>query len=98
MAEQASQQTAPGWDFLTNHAHVMLCVARDPGIRHRDLAAQIRAERAMVDARSSEVSSPARPFSASDGGGVQAEPAIHLLVRCAHYQAHPGPRGQVKLG
>jgi DNA-binding transcriptional ArsR family regulator len=26
------------WDFLTNHAHVLLCVARDPGIRLRDIA------------------------------------------------------------
>jgi hypothetical protein len=28
----------PRWDFLTNHAHVLLCVAQDPGIRLRDLA------------------------------------------------------------
>jgi len=27
--------------FLTNHAHVLLCVARDAGIRHRDLAEQV---------------------------------------------------------
>jgi hypothetical protein len=26
------------WDFLTNHAHVLLCVANDPGIRLRDIA------------------------------------------------------------
>ena len=26
------------WDFLTNHAHVLMCVARDPGIRLRDIA------------------------------------------------------------
>lgn len=31
----------PGWTFLTNHAHVLLCVARDPGIRHRDLADRV---------------------------------------------------------
>lgn len=30
-----------GWDFLTNHAHVLLCVARDPNIRLRDLADDI---------------------------------------------------------
>lgn len=29
------------WTFLTNHAHVLLCVARDPGIRHRDVAARV---------------------------------------------------------
>jgi DNA-binding MarR family transcriptional regulator len=41
MAEQDSQQTAPSWDFLTNHAHVLVCVARDPGIRLRDVAAAV---------------------------------------------------------
>ncbi|MEK6277807.1 MAG: winged helix-turn-helix transcriptional regulator [Actinomycetota bacterium] len=29
------------WDFLTNHAHVLLCVADDPGIRLRDIAAAV---------------------------------------------------------
>ena len=28
----------PRWDFLTNHGHVLVCVAHDPGIRLRDLA------------------------------------------------------------
>jgi predicted transcriptional regulator len=26
------------WDFLTNHAHVLMCVANDTGIRLRDIA------------------------------------------------------------
>ena len=26
------------WTFLTNHAHVLLCVARDPAARLRDVA------------------------------------------------------------
>ncbi len=29
------------WTFLTNHAHVLLCIARDPGIRLREVAAQV---------------------------------------------------------
>ena len=29
------------WTFLTNHAHVLLCVARDPGVRLRDVAEQV---------------------------------------------------------
>src|SRR6478752_9087100 len=32
---------ASGWDFLTNHAHVLLCVAHDPGIRLRDIATAV---------------------------------------------------------
>jgi DNA-binding MarR family transcriptional regulator len=26
------------WSFFTNHARVLICVARDPGVRLRDLA------------------------------------------------------------
>ncbi|MBA2349285.1 MAG: winged helix-turn-helix transcriptional regulator [Solirubrobacterales bacterium] len=29
------------WTFLTNHGHVLLCVARDPGVRHRDVAERV---------------------------------------------------------
>jgi DNA-binding IclR family transcriptional regulator len=29
------------WTFLTNHAHVLICVARDPGIRLRDVAEEV---------------------------------------------------------
>ena len=29
------------WVFLTNHAHVLLCVARDPESRARDIADQV---------------------------------------------------------
>jgi predicted ArsR family transcriptional regulator len=35
------QQGLPPWDFLTNHAHVLVCVADDPGIRLRDIAVAI---------------------------------------------------------
>ena len=29
------------WTFLTNHAHVLLCIARDPQARIRDLAERV---------------------------------------------------------
>jgi predicted DNA-binding transcriptional regulator YafY len=29
------------WSFLTNHARVLLCIARDPGVRLRDLSASL---------------------------------------------------------
>ena len=29
------------WDFLTNHAHVLLCLRRDPTARMRDVAAAV---------------------------------------------------------
>ena len=30
------------WSFFTNHARALICIARDPGIRLRDLAVAIR--------------------------------------------------------
>lgn len=43
---------APSWTFLTNHGHVLVCIARDPGVRGRDIAAQVgiteRAAQAIV--------------------------------------------------
>ncbi len=32
---------APRWTFLTNHGHVLLCLARSPGITLRDVAALV---------------------------------------------------------
>jgi hypothetical protein len=29
------------WSFFTNHARVLICIARDPGVRLRDLAVEI---------------------------------------------------------
>lgn len=29
------------WTFLTNHAHALICIARDPGIRLRDVAEHV---------------------------------------------------------
>jgi uncharacterized membrane protein len=39
--KQGSQASVPRWDFLTNHAHVLVCVAHDSGIRLRDIAAAV---------------------------------------------------------
>jgi hypothetical protein len=29
------------WTFLTNHAHVLVCISRDPGVRLRDVAERV---------------------------------------------------------
>jgi DNA-binding MarR family transcriptional regulator len=31
----------PAWSFFTNHARVLICISRDPGLRLRDLAAAL---------------------------------------------------------
>ena len=36
-----SENVAPRWNFLTNHARVLVCIADDPGLRLRDIAERI---------------------------------------------------------
>jgi DNA-binding IclR family transcriptional regulator len=31
----------PNWTFLSNHGQVLLCIARDPNVRLREIGAQI---------------------------------------------------------
>lgn len=37
----SSETPKPTWDFLTNHAKVLVCVAQDPGIRLREIATSV---------------------------------------------------------
>jgi DNA-binding Lrp family transcriptional regulator len=39
MAHDGDQR--PTWTFLTNHSHVLLCIAEDPEIRGRDIAQRV---------------------------------------------------------
>jgi DNA-binding MarR family transcriptional regulator len=39
--EPQTKTPAGSWRFLTNHAHVLLCIARDPRARARDIAEQV---------------------------------------------------------
>ncbi len=42
MASSDSERTeSPSWTFLTNHAHVLLCIAADPEVRLRDVALRV---------------------------------------------------------
>ena len=36
-----AERGAPGWTFLTNHAQVLVCIARDPGVRLRDIGERV---------------------------------------------------------
>lgn len=35
------QPHSNGWTFLTNHAHVLFCIAQDPEVRLRDVAIRV---------------------------------------------------------
>ena len=51
-AQPTTTPTARAWTFLTNHAHVLLVIAREPTARLRDVAASVgiteRAAQAIV--------------------------------------------------
>jgi hypothetical protein len=52
MAKNELSGARTGWTFLTNHAHVLVCVAEDADIRGRDIASLVgiteRAAQAIV--------------------------------------------------
>jgi predicted ArsR family transcriptional regulator len=41
MVGLAGDERERSWTFLTNHAHVLLCIASDPDARLRDVAAAV---------------------------------------------------------
>jgi len=47
-AEPAAVSGGPAWTFLTNHAHVLLCIYREPKSRLRDLALRVGITERMV--------------------------------------------------
>ena len=36
-----NMERGPEWTFLSNHAYVLLCIAREPGLRLRDVASRV---------------------------------------------------------
>jgi hypothetical protein len=36
-----AEETPPRWAFLTNHARALICIARDPGARLRDIGEHV---------------------------------------------------------
>ena len=36
-----AEETTPRWAFLTNHARVLICIARDPGARLREIGQHV---------------------------------------------------------
>jgi hypothetical protein len=41
MTPLRDNDSIPRWSFLTHHAHVLLCIAGDPGIRLRDIGGTV---------------------------------------------------------
>jgi predicted transcriptional regulator len=41
LGEHTSEHIRPRWTFLTNHAHVLVCIAEEPDVRGRDIAERV---------------------------------------------------------
>jgi DNA-binding IclR family transcriptional regulator len=41
LAKKSAQAEIPAWTFLTNHAHVLVCLAQDPAMRIQDVAERV---------------------------------------------------------
>lgn len=41
LSQNASRADDKPWRFLTNHTQVLLCIARDPNVRTRDIAEMV---------------------------------------------------------
>jgi DNA-binding MarR family transcriptional regulator len=41
LSHKSSQPDGKPWRFLTNHTQVLLCIARDPNVRTRDIAEMV---------------------------------------------------------
>jgi DNA-binding MarR family transcriptional regulator len=47
--KKSEQGQTSGWTFLSNHSHVIICLARDPEMRLRDIAVSVGiTERAAI--------------------------------------------------
>lgn len=64
------------WTFLTNHAHVLICIAREPDIRLRDIA-----DRVGITERSTH--------STVDDLAEHGYLTKTRVGRRTHYQVHP---------
>jgi len=40
-AGTGDESRSPGWTFLTNHSHVLICITEDPSTRARDIATSV---------------------------------------------------------
>ena len=85
------------WTFLTNHGHVLLCLAQSPGLRLRDVALQVGVTERAVQRIVADL---------EDGGyltrrrsGRQNEYEIDRDQPLRHpVEAHHSVRGLIALG
>ena len=85
------------WSFLTNYARVLLCIAHDPGVRLRDLAARTgiteRTAYGIVDTPGSPVRPLPSGVSRSTSGTIDTSSTSPRSLSRASDPGRPGPAG-----
>jgi MarR family len=69
------------WSFLTNHARALLCIAHDPGVRVRDLAAMVGVTERSAHAIVSDLVASGYVLKAKDGRRNRYRIQDHLPLR-----------------
>jgi len=70
-----AERAAAPWTFLTNHTHVLVCIAADPAVRIRDIAARVGVTERAVQRIISEL---------EEAGYLSHE----RIGRCNRYKVH----------
>jgi Mn-dependent DtxR family transcriptional regulator len=71
------------WGFLTNHGRVLLCIAHDPGVRLRDIAAELGITERTAYGIVTDLTDAGYVVKTKDGRRNQYEVQGHLPVRDA---------------
>jgi Winged helix DNA-binding domain len=66
------------WGFLTNHARVLLCIARDPGMRLRDVAARVDITERSAHAITTDLTAAGYLVKQKDGRRNRYQIQAHL--------------------
>ena len=68
------------WTFLTNHARVLLCIAHDPGMRLRDIAASVGITERSAYGIVSDLAEAGYVVKQRDGRRNRYQIQTHLLL------------------
>ena len=76
------------WGFLTNHARVLLCIADDPGVRLRDIAARLDITERSAYGIVTDLTQAGYVVKQKDGRRNRYEIQVHLPL--------PDPTGRAR--
>ncbi|MEA2532393.1 MAG: hypothetical protein QOJ93_204 [Actinomycetota bacterium] len=69
------------WSFLTNHARVLVCIAHDPGMRLRDIAAALRITERTAYGIVTDLTAAGYLVKDKDGRRNRYQIQVHLPMR-----------------